>query len=225
MTLEQNTRRILKAVEAQDLEALQAASKERESAIAIARVTRTHARVTRCRGCAASLQAGEEAKRTIHSIRQRLRKDSRRLANIDICQRIPARCMRWHTSGEASDRLPRLSLSAPRMYGSRQAYMPEKRRKTAFDSKKVSRGGIRVVADSIFESGANLRWSSPTGAKEYPCEEGSGHCASRQGESEINPRQCGGWAHPCAPWTTRRLSRCGYPRLAEPSSTVALRRA
>jgi len=50
--------------------------------------------------------------------------------------------------------------------------MPEKRRKIMVDSKKVSRGGIRVVADSIFESGANLR-SSPTGAKEYSDEEGS----------------------------------------------------
>jgi len=81
MTLEQTTRRILAASDAQDLEALQAASKERESAIAmLASLEPTPALRD---AVAASLQAGEEAKRTIHSIRQRLRKDSRRLANIE----------------------------------------------------------------------------------------------------------------------------------------------
>jgi hypothetical protein len=80
MTLQQTTRRIQKAAEAQDLEALQAASIERATAIAaLASIVPTP---TLREAVAASIAAGDEARRAIHSIRQRIRKDSRRLANI-----------------------------------------------------------------------------------------------------------------------------------------------
>jgi hypothetical protein len=81
MTLEQSTRRILMAVQSQDLEMLQAASKERASIIALlAAVPPTP---TLCEAVAASIVAGEEAQKAIHAIRHRVRKDSRRLANIE----------------------------------------------------------------------------------------------------------------------------------------------
>jgi len=80
MTLEQNTRRIFAAVEAQELEALQASLKERAAAIAmLASIPPTPALRD---AVEASIAAGEEAKRAIRAIQQRLRKESRRLANI-----------------------------------------------------------------------------------------------------------------------------------------------
>ena len=81
MTLEQTTEWILAAAEAQNLEALLAASKEREAAIAwlvtAAPTVELHHAV------AASLAAGDEAGRAIHRIKQRIRNESRRLANIE----------------------------------------------------------------------------------------------------------------------------------------------
>jgi hypothetical protein len=80
MTLEQTTQRILAAAEAQDLEALQAASKERQAAIAmLASLEPTPALRD---AMAESIAAGQEAARAIRAIRQRIRKDSRRLASI-----------------------------------------------------------------------------------------------------------------------------------------------
>jgi hypothetical protein len=80
MTLEQNTRRILKAVEAQDLAGLERASKDRERAIATLGSTPPTPELRDA--VEASIAAGEEAKRTIRALRQRIQKDSRRLANI-----------------------------------------------------------------------------------------------------------------------------------------------
>jgi hypothetical protein len=81
MTLEQTTERILAAVEAQDLPALQGAAKERESAMAMLASIPPTPELRKA--VAASIAAGEEAKRAIRGIRQRIRKDSRRLANIE----------------------------------------------------------------------------------------------------------------------------------------------
>jgi hypothetical protein len=81
MTLEQSTQRILAAVEAQDLDGLQGASKERDRAIAtLASLPPTAALRD---AVAASIAAGEEAKRTIRTIRQRVRRESRRLERIE----------------------------------------------------------------------------------------------------------------------------------------------
>jgi hypothetical protein len=81
MTLEQTTRRILTAVEVQDLEGLEGASKARECAIAmLASLPPTSALRD---AVAASIEAGEEAKRTIRTIRQRMRRESRRLERIE----------------------------------------------------------------------------------------------------------------------------------------------
>lgn len=80
MTLEQNTRRIFAAAEGQDLEALQTAAKERAASIAmLASIPPTPALRD---AVEVSIAAGEEAKRAIRAIQQRLRKESRRLANI-----------------------------------------------------------------------------------------------------------------------------------------------
>jgi len=81
MTLEQSTEHIRSAAEAQNLEALQAAHVERKAAIAALKSQPPSPRLRDA--IAASLQAGEEAKRTIRLIKQCLRNDSRRLANID----------------------------------------------------------------------------------------------------------------------------------------------
>jgi hypothetical protein len=81
MTLEQTTRLILSAAELQDLWALQAAAKERDAAMAALDAMPA---TEKLRGAvAASLQAGEEAKRTIRLIRQRIRNESRRLERIE----------------------------------------------------------------------------------------------------------------------------------------------
>jgi len=81
MTLEQTTRRVLAAADAQDLAALEAASRQREFAIAgLSSVPPTPELRD---AVAASIAAGEEAKRTLRTIQRRLRKDSRRLANIE----------------------------------------------------------------------------------------------------------------------------------------------
>jgi len=81
MTLEQVTTRILAAAEAQDLVALEEASKERESAMTmLPSMPPTPALRD---AVAASLVAGEQAKVAIRAIRQRIRMDSQRLANIE----------------------------------------------------------------------------------------------------------------------------------------------
>ncbi len=81
MTLERITKRMLAAAEAQDLAALQAISKERQSAIAkLASAPPTPALRD---AVAASIAAGEQAKRAIRAINQRLRKNSRRLSHIE----------------------------------------------------------------------------------------------------------------------------------------------
>lgn len=81
MTLEQTTRRILTAVEAQDLAALEAASRERNSAIA--RLASIPPTSDLRDAVAASIAAGEEARRTIRLIKQRIRHESRRLERIE----------------------------------------------------------------------------------------------------------------------------------------------
>ena len=81
MTLEQTTRRMLAAVEVQDLDALEAASKEREAAIAT--LASIPASPELREAVAASIAAGEEAKRTMRVIKQRLRHESRRLTHIE----------------------------------------------------------------------------------------------------------------------------------------------
>jgi hypothetical protein len=81
MTLEQTTRSIRAAVEKQDLEALQRASKEREYAIALLASLRATPALRDA--VADSIEAGEEAKRTIRIIKQRLRQESRRLSNVE----------------------------------------------------------------------------------------------------------------------------------------------
>ena len=81
MTLEQTTGQILVAAEAQDLAALQTASKDREATIAMLGSFPPTAALRDA--IVASIEAGEEATRVIRAIKQRMRKDSRRLANIE----------------------------------------------------------------------------------------------------------------------------------------------
>jgi hypothetical protein len=81
MTLEQTTRRILAAVELQDLGALEAASKEREAAIAA--LASIPATPELRESVAASIAAGEEARTAMRVIKQRLRRESRRLTHIE----------------------------------------------------------------------------------------------------------------------------------------------
>jgi hypothetical protein len=81
MTLEETTSRMLAAAEAEDLGALLAALKDRESAIAaLASIQPT---VELRNAVEASIAAGEEARRAIRAIKQRIRTVSRRLANIE----------------------------------------------------------------------------------------------------------------------------------------------
>jgi hypothetical protein len=81
MNLEQTTRMVLAAADLQDLGALEVAGRERAPAIsALASFPATE--ILR-EAAAASFQAGEEAKRAIRLIRQRLRKESRRLEHIE----------------------------------------------------------------------------------------------------------------------------------------------
>lgn len=70
MTLEQTTQRILNAAQAQDLEALESASKDRGSLIAV--LDRIPATPALRDAVAESIAAGDIAKRTIRAIRQRL---------------------------------------------------------------------------------------------------------------------------------------------------------
>ncbi len=81
MTLEQTTQRILAAASAQDLAALEAASKLRQSAIAA--ISSAPPTPLLRNAVAASIAAGEEAKRAIRVIKQRIRNESRRLSNIE----------------------------------------------------------------------------------------------------------------------------------------------
>ncbi len=81
MTLEHTTRLILAAAELQDLGALQTAGKEREAAIAgLGSMPPTEELRD---ALAQSIEAGEEANRTIRLIKQRLRNESRRLERIE----------------------------------------------------------------------------------------------------------------------------------------------
>jgi hypothetical protein len=80
MTLEQTTQRILRAVEAQDLEALTTSAEQRRSAIAMLRSMPASPGLRDA--VAASIAAGEAATRVIRIIRQRMRKDSGRLTQI-----------------------------------------------------------------------------------------------------------------------------------------------
>jgi hypothetical protein len=81
MTLEQTTRHILAAADAQDLAALQSASEMRESALAELHSMRPTPEL--CQDVTASIAAGETAKRTLRVIKQRLRNESRRLTHIE----------------------------------------------------------------------------------------------------------------------------------------------
>jgi hypothetical protein len=81
MTLEETTEFILAAVEAEDLASLQAASKLRE--VAMAALASMEPTLALRASVAASIAAGERAKRAIASIRQRIRGESRRLATIE----------------------------------------------------------------------------------------------------------------------------------------------
>lgn len=81
MTLEQTTHLVLSAAELQELGALEAAGKERASALA---ALGSLAPTPELRDAvAASIEAGEEAKRTIRAIKQRSRSESRRLERIE----------------------------------------------------------------------------------------------------------------------------------------------
>jgi hypothetical protein len=81
MTFEQITPRIRAAAEAQDLPALLEASKQRQAAVAMLPSMTPTPELRDA--VAASIAAGEEARRAIRAIQQRLRKDSRRLTNIE----------------------------------------------------------------------------------------------------------------------------------------------
>lgn len=81
MTLEQTTKRILAAAAMQDLAALEAAGKEREAAIAALGSMESMAALRNA--VAASIAAGEEAKKVIRVIKHRLFSESRRLTNIE----------------------------------------------------------------------------------------------------------------------------------------------
>ena len=81
MTLEQSTRLVLAAAESLDLEALRRAMQEREGAITM--LTLRPPTPALRDAVAESIAAGEEARKAIRLIRQRLRKDGRRLANIE----------------------------------------------------------------------------------------------------------------------------------------------
>lgn len=81
MTLEQITKRMLVAAEAQDLEGLEAACIERKTAIAkLASIPPTPALRD---AVAASIAAGEEARRATRALKHRMRRDSRRLSSIE----------------------------------------------------------------------------------------------------------------------------------------------
>ena len=81
MTLEQTTRLILSAAELQDLAALQVAGEEREAALA---KLGSLAPTEELRNAVAnSLKAGEEVRRTLRLIKQRIRNESRRLERIE----------------------------------------------------------------------------------------------------------------------------------------------
>lgn len=81
MTLEETTEQILAAAEAEDLEALENAHRMREEAMAaLMSLEPTEALRDRV---AASLAAGEKARRAIHQIKLRIRTESRRLATIE----------------------------------------------------------------------------------------------------------------------------------------------
>ena len=81
MTLEQTTRLILSSAELQDVAALQAAGEEREAALAKLRSLPPTEELRDA--VAESLKAGEEARRTIRLIKQRIRNESRRLEHIE----------------------------------------------------------------------------------------------------------------------------------------------
>src|SRR5271154_5417298 len=81
MTFEQTTRRILAATEVQNLAELQAAGKERARAIAMLASLPPSQELYNA--VEVSIAAGEEARRAIRMIQQRLRNESRRLERIE----------------------------------------------------------------------------------------------------------------------------------------------
>ena len=81
MTLEQTTRLILSAAELQDPAALEVAGRERQTAIAGLGAMPPSEQLRQ--DLAASIAAGEEAKRTLRLIKQRIRSESRRLERIE----------------------------------------------------------------------------------------------------------------------------------------------
>ena len=101
MTLEQTTRLILSSAELQDVAALQAAGEEREAALAKLRSLPPTEELRDA--VAESLKAGEEARRTIRLIKQRIRNESRQAGTHR--NRIPAHVTAFRN---VSDRLQSL---------------------------------------------------------------------------------------------------------------------
>jgi hypothetical protein len=81
MTLEETTDAILAAAEAADIEALEEARRLRETAMVALGSNPPSPEL--CSSIKASIAAGEEAKRAILAIKQRIRGESRRLATIE----------------------------------------------------------------------------------------------------------------------------------------------
>ena len=81
MNFKESTLSIRAAVEVQSLSGLQAASKERDAAIAAFGALPPSSNL--CEAVADSIAAGEEAKNALSLIKQRMRSESRRLADIE----------------------------------------------------------------------------------------------------------------------------------------------
>jgi hypothetical protein len=81
MTLEQTTQLVWSAIELEDLGALETACRERADAIRGLKSRRPSEALRDA--LAESIRAGEEAKRTVRLIKQRVRHESRRLDRIE----------------------------------------------------------------------------------------------------------------------------------------------
>jgi hypothetical protein len=81
MTLEETTEAILVAAEAQDLAALEEARKQREEAMAA--LSTLSPTIALRNAVADSIKAGEDARRALRIMKQRMRDESRRLAQIE----------------------------------------------------------------------------------------------------------------------------------------------
>lgn len=81
MTLEQTTESMLAAAQAEDLMALLVALKERQAVMATLDSIPPSQQLRDA--LEASIAAGEEARRTIRTIKQRIQRASRKLANIE----------------------------------------------------------------------------------------------------------------------------------------------